>query len=291
MKYKKILLSIVIVFGISLLGMAVYYQYVDGKGDIPTFKVIPEKPDDFSAYTREIEFGNVDLCTLREEYWKQPEFYGDSWDISKEKFYDNPDYSRWGIHGHGNLPNDIGFGVTNMKQGDSVELCTFFHNGFGVWTWQGFRLIPVVNQYGDLFEMEISPNEVMMDPTFPVFGEEWVKQIHIKITAKQDIPEGTYILGYDITSPTAEFSRDKRTEILYGEYENKELYKSECVKRLHDEERCDLLINLREKKYTEGGGYKTTESLMKISLIAEGNKYLKTTEEPVPVEEETNNEI
>ena len=287
MKYKKLLLSIVIVFGISLLGTSVYYSYVDGRTDMPTFDIVPPMPDDFDAIIRDIIY--VDLCSLDENYWKQPEFYGDAWEISKTKFYDNPNYARWGIHGQGNLPSDIGYGVTNMKKGNELEICSFFHNGFGIWTWQGFGLTSVYNGNEDLFDIQITPNQILTEPTFPVFNNNWVQKIHVKITAKQDIPPGDYRLGFDVTAPTLEFSRDKRKQILYGEYKNKVLYKEECVRRLHDVERCDNLINLREKKYVDGGGYKTSESLMRISLIAEGNDHLAPIQNiPIPVEQ--NNE-
>lgn len=292
---KKILLSIVIVFGITLLGMAVYYNYVDGREEVPVFKVVPEKPDDFDAYYREIDKGMLYVsCDVPEEYWKQPEFYS-SWEIAKEKFYDNPDYSRWGLHGYGIYPNKVGYTVKNMNPGDSFELCLYFYNGFGIWAWKGFSFAPSLGNYDEYFNMEFTPNEVLVDPTAPVFGENWVHKIKVKVTAKKEIPSGNYDIGFNVASPSKEFSRQSFERVLYGEYPNKELYKRECTRRLGNEEWCSNIINLREKKYVDGGGYGIGGNLFNLNIQAKGNEYLIEKTETQTEETQTgygdNNEI
>lgn len=232
---------------------------------INRFEVIPEKPDDFDAYTREVWLGSLtDLCEIEDSYWNQPEFYGSSWKISKEHFYDNPDYSKWGVYGQGNIPKEISYTFSNLKKGDEFTLCSFFHNGFGIWTYQGFRLVPIENEY---FDVELTPNELTTSPTFPIFIEGWAQKIKIKLTAKKNIPAGIYELGFDVTEPSGEYSREQVKDILkVGQY-SKNQFLEECNRFLKNEEKCEYLVNQREKKYVAGGAYKSAEPLLKIIAI------------------------
>lgn len=238
----------------------IYAALIPTASGLDTFKGIPEKPNDFDAYTRDIWKGAyVDLCDMNESYWKQPEFYGDAWEHAKKSFYDNPDYSKWGVYGQGNMPREISYNFENFKKGDEFELCSFFHNGFGVWTYQGFKLVPIENEY---FDIEITPNELTVSPTFPVFEDGWTNKIKIKITAKENIPVGNYVLGFNSEVPSAEFSRQETKKALSLTVD-KDSYKKECT-RFMDEEKCNYLINNREKKYVNGGSYQTTTPPLKI---------------------------
>jgi len=227
------------------------------------FETIPEKPDDFDAYTREIWGGGLtDLCEISEEYWMQPEFYGSTWENAKQQFYTQPDYAMWGVYGQGNMPREISYTLTDFKEGDEFELCTFFHNGFGIWTYQGFKLISSKSEY---FDVEITPNELTMSPTFPVFENGWTQKITIKIIAKKDIPEGNYNLILNPVSPSFDYSKEETKRVLQMTVD-KEKYKEECYSFLNDIERCNWLINHREKKYVEGGAYQSSEPLLKLGI-------------------------
>ena len=139
-------------------------------------------------------------------------------------------------------------------------MCSFFHNGFGVWTYQGFELVPWESEY---FEVEITPNEFTLSPTFPVFEDGWVKKIQVKIIAKKDMEAGNYVLGFNVAPPSNEYGRNKNIEVLKIQVD-KEKYKKECYSFLEDEETCNKLINLREKKYVNGGSYQTSEPIFKL---------------------------
>ena len=262
---KRQLIATAILVLVITIVITMYMLQIPSVSGIERFKGIPEKPNDFDAYTRDIWKGAfVELCDLPEEYWKQPEFYGSSWENGKEKFYDNPNYGMWGVYGQGNIPREIGYTFTNLKKGDEFELCTFFHNGFGVWTYQGFKLIPYgENEY---FEIEITPNEFTVFPTFPVFEDGWTKKINIKIKVKEIPPQGTYILGFTSNAPSEEYAREMTKQILKLEVDKTEYY-DDCVKYLKDTNRCDYLINQREKKYVNGGSYQSNVEPLKITLV------------------------
>ena len=91
MKHKKEVIGCLFVIGImviTLVFLVVFSPNVSGDR-LDVFKAIPEKPDDFDAYTRDIWKGAfVELCDIGEEYWKQPEFYGSAWENGKKSFYD-----------------------------------------------------------------------------------------------------------------------------------------------------------------------------------------------------------
>jgi len=259
-KIKTTLIVSVIGIGIAMIFYALLIPNVTA---INRFESIPEKPDDFDAYVRDIWKGSyVELCDMDEGYWKQPEFYGSSWENAKNSFYDNPDYSKWGVYGQGNMPREIGYTFENFKKGDEFELCSFFHNGFGVWTYQGFKLVPIENEY---FDIEITPNELTVTPTFPVFEDGWTRKIKIKIIAKEDMPIGNYIVGFNTVEPNADYSRQETKKTLELTID-KELYKEEC-NRFIDEEKCNYLINNREKKYVNGGSYQTSTPSLKIVVV------------------------
>jgi len=252
---------IVIVIGLSLIGYIILIPKTTAT--MNRFESIPQKPNDFDAYTRDIWKGAfVELCDISEKYWMQPEFYGSAWENAKEDFYNNPDYSRWGVYGQGNMPREIGYTFENLKQGEEFELCTFFHNGFGIWTYQGFQLVSNENEY---FDVEIAPNLLTMSPTFPVFENGWVQKIKIKLIAKQDILVGSYKIIIDTTAPPEKYAREETKRVLQMTI-NKDKYKEECFRFLKDEERCNYLINNREKKYFDGGAYQPSEPLLKLKI-------------------------
>jgi len=251
-----------VVIGLAIVGYIVNIKQATA---IDTMKVVPEKPSDFAAFKRDIYAGQLfEVCDINENYWRQPDFYA-SWENGKKAFYDNPDYSRWGVHGHGASPSEIGYEVEAMKEGDSFEICNFFHNGWGVWTYQGFELVPIENEY---FKVEVTPKNVLLEPTFPVFEQNWVYKIKLKVIAKKDVVEGDYIIGYDVKIPDKKLSNEWTKQVLALEYENKDLYKQRCVELLRDKAKCEELINLREKKYVDGGGYKTSSQLFKLVVVA-----------------------
>ncbi len=255
-----------------ILASAMIFAYLlPNNIEIERYEVIPERPDDFQAFFREVRSGGyTNLCDLPEEYWKQPAFYGRSWETAQKKFYDNPNYKLWGVYGHGMMPNRVGFTFENMKEGDEFEYCSFLHNGFGVWTYQGFQL--EANIYKDevnkneYFNIEISPEEVVLSPTFPVFEDGWTQRIKYSLEAKKEIPQGKYELRIRVKDPTEEFSRRMISEVLHLDIPSSEYFK-DCMRFLDDEERCKRLIDGRQKKYVDGGRYQTAQPPLSIEII------------------------
>lgn len=262
-KNRKLLLIVCIAVGIALIG-GLFIYYSQSTIALNIYESIPEKPGDFAAYKRDVQSGQLfDVCSLESKYWKQPEWYGESWDRGRKQYYDKSDYGRWGVWGHGSMPSEIGYQAENMKEGNELEVCNFFHTGWGVWTWQGFELELIDNEY---FEVNMEPKQIMLTPTFPIFEDGWVKRVRLNIKAKKDIPPGDYVVGYKVTSPNSDKSNEWTKEVLNMRYGNKQKYIDKCEDRLGDKERCIDLINNRQKKFVDGSSYQTERPLLEVHI-------------------------
>ena len=263
MKIKRNLITLIVIIGIVLIGTGIYVSNINTIEALNTFKIIPEKPEDFEAVKREVYAGTLSMCKLNESYYKQPDFFP-SWEHA-EKYYNSYDWSHWGRHGYTAFPVSLTYSVENMKAGDTIDLCSFFANGWVIWTWQGFELKPIDNEY---FDVQITPNLFTLDPTFPVIGNDFVKKIHVTITAKKDIPAGNYVVGYTEISPQSNYNFNQTEQILSQKIEDKPRWVKECVRILNDEEKCTDLVNKREKSYSIGGQYKVDNLPLTVNIVA-----------------------
>jgi len=263
MKFRKGVIVALTLVGILLIATGLYITNMKRTVAINTFRFIPEKPDDFEAVKREAYAGTISMCNVDEEYYKQPEFYP-SWKNAK-RMYEEYSWSHWGRHGYTAFPLSMTYDVENMKKGDEINLCSFFANGWAVWTWQGFKLKPVENEF---FSIDITPDLFVLDPTYPIVGDDYIKKITLKITAKQDIPLGTYEVGFTDESPSDYFNK-KQTELtLAQQVKDKPLWIEKCTEITSDKEKCTELVNRREKSYSVGGKWKTENLPLTVVINA-----------------------
>ena len=210
-----------------------------------------EKPSDFVQVQRDIKQGVfLDLCDVKEGYYRQPELY-----FGYNTYLVTPhDYTRWIVHGYGAYPGEASLSVSNMKAGETITVCTLIHTSFGVETYQGIGLSIEPNDY---FTSSITPNSLLLYPTFPKITGNWTYKIAVTIIAKQDIQPGSYTLNMMATAPDTKTSQENYNTMnsLNQSYYN-------CP----DNTKCNPeIIELRKRVYVDGGQFSTTE-FYKISI-------------------------
>lgn len=208
---------------------------------------LPSMPDNFIQIRRDVMTNAYpDLCQLGEEYYLQPDFYP-TWERDKALFYTNHDYSRWGVHGYGSYPGEQGISIRNIGEGESFTICTFFKPSWGIETYQGVRLVAMENEY---FDVKLDPSTMLLLPTYPYFNDDWVKKIKVEVTAKENVPQGEYKLGFNVARPNNDIEKEFTWKVLELETMNDSKFINECKK---DEEDCLNNYMLRQNKYVSGG--------------------------------------
>ena len=230
---------------------------------------IPPKPDDYTLIMRELDSGYIDIMGLDSSYWLQPDFYP-SWRHA-QSFYTHHDYSRWGVYGHGAYPANPTITFKKTSIGTWIQDTVLFKTGYGIETWQGLRLVAENSEY---FDVELEPDEFLLEPTFPIFSEDWVRKISYKITIKKEPPKGEYIVRVFATSPSEENSEKWFWEVLKKESTIEEQEMITRAKLQADAEgktsqRFEDWIKVgRKNKYVDGTTFQVSER-MKIEIIVE----------------------
>lgn len=256
MKTSKRTLVIGALVGATLLAIVSFLMYpVQANENI--YENLPTPSEDLETLTIQVQRGSYTrVCDLPENVYLRPEFYP-HWQREYERWYVNPNYERWGVHGFGVYPSSAGIKIQEIKKGDSTTVCTLIKSGYGVQTYQGFKIEELSNEYFDvdvLYEEQGFEDSVLLEPTFPVFRKGWVKLVPVQITAKQDIPQGNYTLGFDLLEPSNAFNDAMQTYVLQQTRDDIDKEIGNC-ERVGDEG-CETLIKQRQKHYVKGGQYK-----------------------------------
>lgn len=276
-KYALAWLLVIVIASAVIVGAIIHNGPEEVIEISEMFEKLPEQPEDFVIIKRAIDSGETtDVCNVQKEYYKHPEFYP-TWEQGKQMFYDDHDYSRWGVHGYGTYPANVGAIISNMKTGESIDFCTLFKTSYGIETYQGVKIVFENNEY---FDVEIVNQEFseykdhfIMYPTFPTFHENWTRKLHIRITAKQDIPVDKYEFGFNIATPNRDFNEEMVWKILMGDT-NKDLeYVQNCVEEISKtngssdiDTECEDFMMQRQKKYVKGGGWNIGRDMYAITL-------------------------
>ncbi len=189
---------------------------------------LPDKNQDFDEYMVLFEYGKInDLQKIPKDVWIQPEF-STTWNGQVLGLLQNPSENR--IGGGAKLPRtdnaDAGITLTKGETGRlnfiirNSPLSIFFlgmqlqdtypahqtlhHEDINIETTQDPK------QARECFDVEITPNQFALAPSFPVIiyteEYEYAKMIDVVITVKDDCPAGEYILGVNPYTPSEEFS-------------------------------------------------------------------------------------
>ena len=151
------------------------------------------------------------LGLLDSAYYTQPEFIRDTFAKSGLNFWKEPDIYHWFPEGYGTYPH-VEF--VDTYPGAEFDAFTFTHSSWGVETYQGFTLVPEFLEYVDTmegpvkvddpegqsrhFEVKVTPNVVLLGPTYPIFTDTWIEKIKISVKVSPDTPPGIYGIGYDV---------------------------------------------------------------------------------------------
>lgn len=258
------IVGIVSILLIATLVGAVYYSSINNPRE-ELYSNLPIKSSDFETVKSRVEKGIViDMCLIGESYYKQPNFYP-RWNEIYNQYYKSHDYTRWGVYGYGTYPSEAGVQIRNLKQGESLTTCTIVRAGYGIETWQGIQIELEDNEY---FDVEILtqdysefPNTYVLGRTYPMFDNNWAKLITLKITAKQDIPVGSYQVNFNIVSPETSFNNKMMKEILFSDTDETKQYVESCIKNIKGNEQegyfnCQNLASQRQKLYVPAGIWK-----------------------------------
>lgn len=231
---------------------------------------LPSKPDDFVIVRRDVSRGVYpDICQVPFEYYIQPDFYL-TWEDGRDIYYEDHDYSRWGVHGYGAYPGDIGFLIKNLKEGDEITTCTFFKSSWGVETFQGVKLQPITNEY---FDVSVDPQIILLTPTFPIFDNEWVRVIKVKATVKKNVPVGEYKVGFTVVPPGESMDKEFTWRVLERELYEDIDYVDECKSSIEERKiskNCESWFLERQKQYISGGQWDIGRNTFNMQINVEG---------------------
>lgn len=163
-------------------------------------------------------FENFSNSNPDESYWKQPEFYGNSWEEQWLRYYTTDDVKFRCCSGP--YPGDQM--VSNLTVGDTYRLVTYWHAGPAIFKYQAIRLTPTYPGHGKMrmgteevtqdpdrtkscMETTVSPDTILMEPTFPKFYYDWTRKITLDITPRCS---GRYFITMIPDSPDPEFMRE-----------------------------------------------------------------------------------
>lgn len=205
------------------------YNYTPGERpdyDFPndTFKNLPPLPQDFWEVDRRFQNGEItDYIDMGEQYWKQPEFYPTF--ENNIDFMRNPEPGRIYAYGIGAYPGDIGVDAFPDSQ---FTVASFFFSSWLVQTYQGVSLedvyperteIPTPDlqsinftvtqnpaEVGKYFNVTFEPELFVIEPTSPVFNENWTRKVKVNIIVNNETPKGVYVIGVDTVPPPPDIS-------------------------------------------------------------------------------------
>ena len=248
----------VIIAAVSLMTVDSFNKIYPDEGDEyydQFMEDLPPKSKNWDLMVREFENMYVDLDVYGEEFYKRPEFYGESWKLCRQKFYKDHDYRVWGVYGHGAYPANRKVVLNNNVPGEWITFYNFYRTGWGIETWQGIKLVPENNRY---FDIKIEPDEFLLTPTFPKFTYDWSKKLKYTVTIKERPPSGTYTINIYAVNPSKDSGFKWFWEILRRETSPDEQDMLEkCYQQVLDDDvdiECDEWIKIaRKNKYVDCG--------------------------------------
>ena len=192
------------------------------------FEKLPPVPSDFWRVKYLMVTGQSDVGVLKGlegQYYKQPEFIRDTFVESGLNFWKAPDIYHWFPEGYGTYPH---IELVETYPGAEFDAYTFTHTSYGVETYQGLMLVPVflseVNleegtakiknpeMQSSYFDVSMEPDVILLEPTYPVFEDGWIKKVKVHVKVSEGTPPGTYAIGYDVASVPSEVASQWKTQ-------------------------------------------------------------------------------
>jgi len=233
LKAVVILIIVVVVAGFVYLQFGkpsvtgIRPKHCDEKGCIPegVFAKLPSYPEDLPIVYQLVYFQRIKVLenfsesVPDENYYKQPEFYP-TWESTGIGFYsllredELVQVSYPPSIGFGAYPGDQFFSI--QKGGGRIDVISFWHSAWGVINWQGMELQTVYPTSGSLFgfdieqdpeevekyiTVELIPNILLLEPSFPSFEPNWAQRVNMIIRVNETTPSGKYLVGVIAVDP------------------------------------------------------------------------------------------
>lgn len=151
-------------------------------------------PGDFYRVVDRVRSGEIQVRDVGEEYYKRPEFFPTYQNYSSQRG------EHWGVMGYGAYPSDFRLSISGSGE---AEIASIVHTSWKVETYQGLRLEPGHNS--EYFDVEIQPQEILLEPSYPVFEDGWAQKVLIRIRMKNP-PRGEHVIEIIPSSPSNELS-------------------------------------------------------------------------------------
>lgn len=222
-KSKKFLIAalliLVIVAGIALITLKKVNKRASYGLPAAMFEKLPAIPTDFEQVKILLLYNKIrDYTGYGPEYWKQPEWFP-SWNEGCLPLLKNPPLDRWAAMGVGTFPYKATY---SASPGETVKAVLYVKSGCMVVTYQGvgmkYGFPESARRLGDeifyqtpsttaqYLKIKSDPEEFILEPSYPVFSEEYAKRIEIDIEIDPNTPPGFYFVAIDPGAPSGEFS-------------------------------------------------------------------------------------
>jgi len=182
---------------------------------VPTqvFSDLPPLPSDFGLLLQLLQENRLRFDQVPERYWKQPEFLP-KFEERALSFWKKPDATRWFVQGYGFYP--AGESIS-LKRGEQKTVVAFVHTAFGVRTFQGMRLNPVMesNRSGFL-SVQVQNPIILLEPAYPKFYANWIQRVSLVVSVRENAPIGEYRVSLQPAQPPTEYGNRWRDD--YGSY-------------------------------------------------------------------------
>ncbi|MFH0714759.1 MAG: hypothetical protein V1847_03120 [Candidatus Diapherotrites archaeon] len=176
--------------------------YFDLQKESDIFADLPAVAPDFSETAYLLASGKLfSIGLLDENYYKEPEFYPGFKDNGL-KYWTQPDPKYWGVNGYGTYPAEQS-DILIRGQREDFTAIVFFYASWGVQTYQGVTISPT-SETSKYFDVSVSPQTFLLEPTFPKFYKNWAQRVVITGKLKPDTNSGNYTLGFNVIVPPKE---------------------------------------------------------------------------------------
>ncbi|MFH1391147.1 MAG: hypothetical protein ABIH20_02430 [Candidatus Diapherotrites archaeon] len=180
------------------------------------FSELPLPPNDFNKIVSLYHSGGFrDELFFSEKYFLQPEFYP-SFMKNGLNYWLNPPTTHYAAYGYGSYPIKK---TVFVNREENVKTRFFFHSGYGVRSYQGFKLDAFFEdeEAKEFFDVSIKEPIFLIGPNFPKFEKNWAKDVELNVFVKPEAPQGTYNLKIINDFPPEEF-KEKWAQEINGKY-------------------------------------------------------------------------
>jgi len=222
------------------------------RGYLPrqVFCELPNMPQDFERVKNEYKLKRLELYEVKSDYWKQPEWIP-TFNSIILPLLQNPDFDRFGVTPFpGSYPSEFVLEGDMTREPLRFDFLVFSPTSI---TYSGVKVIPLwsnnaelqLNKFSDrtnkinqdasdiqqYFDIEISPDVFLLEPTIPIYNDDWIYKVKVLITAKPNLPKGKYALAITYVSPDVGLPNHCNKKYLlndYGELKSPSEIPKEC---------------------------------------------------------------